>query len=76
MPTDVRTLRTSTKGRTTPVMFRVPLTGLDAAGRAVTIDHPPGPTTVFDGDATIDVDGFAYDHPNVEVPLVLKGAVP
>lgn len=68
MPTDIRTLRTSTRGRTTPVPFRVPLTGLDAAGRAVTIARPPGPTKVFDGDATIVVDDFAFDPPNVVVP--------
>ncbi|MCW2989763.1 MAG: hypothetical protein JWM73_357 [Solirubrobacterales bacterium] len=68
LPTDIRTLRTKTKGRTNPVMFRVPLTGLDSRGRAVTIQRPPGPTTVFDGDAVIDVAAFAFSRPNVVVP--------
>jgi hypothetical protein len=55
LPTDVRTLRTKTPGRSKPVPFTVPLTGLDAAGRAVTIDRPPGAALFMSGDPTIDV---------------------
>jgi len=68
MPTDVRTLRTKTRGRARPVPFRVPLTGLDKRGRAVSIERPPGPTSVFDGDAVIDVTAFAFSRPNIVVP--------
>jgi plastocyanin len=68
LPGDVQTLRTSTRGRAKPPAFRVPLTGLDDDGRAITIARPPGPWTVFDGNATVDVDGFRYSRRNVSVP--------
>lgn len=68
MPTDIRVLKTKTRGRAKPPLFRVPLTGLDKRGRAVTIEKPPGPTSVFDGDAVIDVTAFAFSRPNVVVP--------
>jgi plastocyanin len=68
LPSDVQTLRTKTKGRPQPPLFRVPLTGLDKNGKAVTIQRPPGRTTVFDGDAVVDVTAFAFSAPNVVVP--------
>lgn len=68
LPTDIQTLRTATPGRTTPVPFRVPLTGLNNHGRAVTIAKPPGPFAVFDGDATVDVANFTYSRRNLVVP--------
>jgi plastocyanin len=68
LPTDVKVLRTKTKGRPNPVPFTVPLTGLDHDGRAVTIAKPPGPFTVFDGDANVVVDNFAFSRPNLVVP--------
>jgi plastocyanin len=68
LPADIRTLRTKTRGRARPPLFEVPLTGLDKQGRAVTIEKPPGPTSVFDGDAVIDVTAFAFSRPNVVVP--------
>jgi plastocyanin len=68
LPTDVRVLRTSTPGRAQPVPFTVPLTGLDDNGRAVTIAKPPGPFTVFTGDASVDVGDVSYSRPNLIVP--------
>jgi plastocyanin len=68
LPGDVRVLRTKTKGRKKPPLFRVPLTGLDERGRAVTIQRPPGRASVFEGDAVIDVAEFAFAGPNVVVP--------
>ena len=67
MPTDVRTLRTKTPGRSKPVPFTVPLTGLDAQGRAVTIDHPPGASVFLSGDPTIDVANYAFGERNVVI---------
>ena len=68
LPDDVRTLRTRTKGRRNPVPFRVPLTGLNARGRAVTIARPPGPWATFPGDVTVDVADFTYSRRNIVVP--------
>jgi plastocyanin len=68
LPTDVRVIKTRTKGRAKPPLFRVPLTGLDKRGRAVTIEKPPGKTSVFDGDALIDVTSYAFSRRNVVVP--------
>jgi plastocyanin len=68
LPGDRRIIRTRTPGRARPVPFRVPLTGLDKRGRAVMIAHPPGRTTVFDGDAVVDVADFRFSRPNVVVP--------
>jgi plastocyanin len=67
LPGDVEVLRTDTPGRAKPVAFRVPLTALNRRGRAITIARPPGPWTVFDGDATISVEGFRYSRRNVVV---------
>jgi plastocyanin len=68
LPPDVRTLRTSTPGRATPVPFTVPLTGLNAAGRAITIARPAGPTLRLAGDARVAVGGFAFSRPNLSIP--------
>jgi plastocyanin len=68
LPTDVRVIKTRTKGRALPPAYRVPLTGLDRRGRAVTIQRPPGRTSVFDGDAVIDVTSYAFSNRNVVVP--------
>jgi plastocyanin len=68
LPRDVVTLRTATPGRTRPVPFRVPLTGLDSHGRAVTIDKPPGAFAVFSGSTTVNVADFSYSRRNLIVP--------
>src|SRR4051794_10074364 len=62
MPADVRTLRTTTAGRAKPVPFTVPLTGLDAQGRAVTIARPPGAWLFQSGDPTVDVANYAFSR--------------
>jgi plastocyanin len=68
LPDDVRVLRTRTRGRMLPPAFRVPLTGLDDRGRAVVIERPPGPTSMFEGDALVDVTDYAFSAPNVVMP--------
>jgi plastocyanin len=42
LPGDVTTHVSNQPGRSGPVSFKVPLTGLNAAGEAVTINAPPG----------------------------------
>ncbi len=68
LPTDVDVRQTRAPHRTAPPRFRVPLTGLDERGRAVTIDRPPGPTRVLPRGGTVRVKDFAFSAPNVRVP--------
>ena len=42
-PATSRRSGTDQPGRTGPIPFRIPLTGLDANGKATTIERPPGP---------------------------------
>ncbi|MCW2966835.1 MAG: hypothetical protein JWM71_607 [Solirubrobacteraceae bacterium] len=67
MPSDIHTLKTNKPGRSSPVPFTVPLTGLDAQGRAVTIDHPPGAATFLTGDPIVNVTDVGYSRPNLVV---------
>jgi len=67
MPTDIHPIRTSTPGRSNPVPFTVPLTGLNAQGRAVTIARPPGAWVFDNGDPTIDVADYQFGDRNLVV---------
>ena len=68
MPTHVQTIRTRTPGRTVAPVFTVPLTGLDAGGRAVTIDRPAGATYVARQAASVDVGDVFYARRNISIP--------
>jgi plastocyanin len=57
-------------GRTEPVPFTVPLTGLDQSGTAVTIDGPPGAFRTLSTGATVTVGDRFFSEPNV---IVKKG---
>lgn len=57
-------------GRTEPVSFRVPLTGLDQVGNAIEIDGPPGPFRTLSSGATVTVGDRFFSEPNV---IVRKG---
>jgi plastocyanin len=58
---------TNESGRTTPVPFTVPLTGIDQTGTAVSIDGPPGAfQTLANGD-TVTVGDRFFSAPNVRV---------
>jgi plastocyanin len=61
---------TDQPGRTEPVPFQVPLTGL-SGGQAVTIDGPPGEFKTLDSGATVTVGDRFFSEPNV---LVRPGA--
>jgi plastocyanin len=58
---------TNQPGRTEPVPFEVPLTGLDASGTAVSIDGPPGPFRTLTDGATVEVGDRFFSEPNVTV---------
>lgn len=57
-------------GRTEPVPFTVPLTGLDASGNAFEIDGPPGRFRTLSTGATVTVGDRFFSEPNV---IVKKG---
>jgi plastocyanin len=56
-------------GRRQPPRVRVPLTGLNARGRARTISRPPGPVRVYHGDANVTIAEQSYSVRNLSVPL-------
>jgi plastocyanin len=56
-------------GRRNPPRVWVPLTGLDANGRARTISRPPLPTRYLTGDARVNVVETAYSLRNLSIPL-------
>jgi len=68
LPGDLRNERLDEPGRTRPPRVRVPLTGLDRAGRAHTISRPPGRRRRLRRNATILVRDFSFDLRNLSVP--------
>ena len=54
-------------GRRAPPRVTVPLTGLDAAGRARTIQGPPGRLRRAGRRATVTVRNFSFSRPNLSV---------
>lgn len=58
---------TSVPGRSDPVPFTVPLTGIDSSGNAVAIDGPPGPFKTLQNGSTITVGDRFFSEPNVKV---------
>ncbi len=71
LPGDILNLGTDQPGRPGPIPYRIPLTGLDAAGNAETIKNPPGKLKkVRSGTELIVGDHFFLDR-NVKIK---KGA--
>jgi plastocyanin len=68
LPRDVTTRRTDKPHRTKPPVYRVPLTGLDADGRAVTVNAPPGRVKRVRPGATIAVRDRYFEPANVSIP--------
>jgi plastocyanin len=68
LPRDLRNERLDEPGRRKPPRVRVPLTGLDRAGRAHTISHPPGRRRRMERGATIVVRDFSFSLRNLSVP--------
>ena len=68
LPTDVTTLASNQPGRPGPVTYRVPLTGLNAAGEAVTINAPPGKLKKLQKKKLpIEVGDRFFENPNVQI---------
>lgn len=60
-------LRTTEPGRTGPVPFSIPLTGLDPNGQAITIDGPPGRFQNARTGTVIPVGDRFFGDPNLRV---------
>jgi plastocyanin len=67
LPSDIQTFQTNAPHRTAPPVFKVPLTGLDFNGKAVTIQRPPGATVALRSGSSIDVKNFFFSRANVAV---------
>lgn len=67
LPADAAEVVTTQPHRTVAPRFTVPLTGLDARGRAVSIRRPPGRTRTLRTGATIAVGDQYFREPNVRV---------
>jgi plastocyanin len=69
LPVDMQNWVTRQPGRLEPPRVIVPLTGLDANGRAYTITQPPGPTRLLAGDAAIRIGRASFSLRNLSIPL-------
>lgn len=68
LPADVESYQTDRPYRTKPPVFRVPLIGRDARGRARAIKAPPGRTRDMGRrGGTIAVRDFSFSRPNVVI---------
>lgn len=67
LPNDIISVGTDQPGRPGPIPYRIPLTGLDENGEAVTIKAPPGKLRRMPRGGEVDVNDQAFSRPNVEV---------
>jgi plastocyanin len=67
LPGDTQILKTNEPGRTGPVPFTIPLTGLDNARQATTIDGPPGNVQDLPSGSTIQVGDRFFGAPEVKI---------
>jgi plastocyanin len=68
LPSDETTLLPKVPGRRSPPSVAVPLTGLDAGGRAVPITRPGGPVRRLAAGTTIEVAGGRFSLRNLSLP--------
>jgi plastocyanin len=66
-PADLQNWGSDVPGRSTPPRFTVPLTGLDANGRARRIAKPPGRRVRVRSGATVKVGDRFFSKPNVSL---------
>jgi plastocyanin len=64
---DWEVLKTDQAGRPGPIPFKIPLTGLDAAGQATTINAPPGAIQKAGRNTVIPVGDRFFGAPNLRV---------
>lgn len=67
LPGDVQTFSTDQPGRSGPIPYTIPLTGLNAAGEAITIKQPPGRLKKAKSGDTVQVQDRYFGRPNVEL---------
>jgi plastocyanin len=68
LPGDVQTYATDQPGRTGgPIPYKIPLTGLDAQGNAVTIKQPPGKLKRAKSGSTVAVEDRFFGKANVQL---------
>jgi plastocyanin len=60
-------LKTNQPGRSGPIPFKIPLTGLDATGQAITINAPPGRLQKRGTNTVIPVGDRFFGAPNLRV---------
>jgi plastocyanin len=60
-------LKTNQPGRGGPIPFKIPLTGLNASGEAITIDAPPGPIQKAGRNTVVSVGDRFFGAPNLRV---------
>jgi plastocyanin len=69
LPSDVVNRLPRAPGRRGPPRVRVPLTGVDASGRARAISRPPGPRRVYRGNAKVTISEQSFSVRNLSIPL-------
>jgi plastocyanin len=67
LPGDVSILKTDQPGRSGPIPYTIPLTGLDQAGNAVTIDGPAGEMQKASSGSVVQVQDRLFDRPNLKL---------
>ena len=67
LPGDVQSFSTNQPGRTGPIPYTIPLTGLNAQGQAVTIERPPGKLKKAKSGDVVEVKDRFFGRPNVEL---------
>lgn len=69
VPDDARSLLDpgAIPGRKGPIPYKIPLTGLDKQGQAVTIKKPPGKLRRLRGGRTLGVGDRFFEQPNIRV---------
>ena len=67
LPGDIRNVGTRTAGRSRPPVYRVPLTGLGASGRARTIARPPGSVLRGGLAASLGIGDDFYTRRNISI---------
>ena len=69
LPPDMVNRLPRVPGRRRPPRVRVPLTGLDARGRARAISRPPGRRRVYHENAVVRITAGAFSVRNLSIPL-------
>jgi len=69
MPSDIKILKTSTKGRALAPVARIKLYDWNGTSTAKQVLGPPGAMTIAAGDSAVEVKNFAFTAGNLSVPV-------